>query len=71
MKTKKLWRGSWPAKCQICGIELQTQEKFYEFRTFDGRWALGCSRCFIAFGTGLGTGLGQEYCAKTLKKERG
>jgi hypothetical protein len=67
-KPIKKWMGSWPTNCQLCGIELQTQEKFYDFKTFDGRWALGCDRCFNAFGNGLGTGLGQEYDAKTLKK---
>lgn len=56
----KAWIGTVPTKCQICDNKLD--------RTFvDGRmkghgsWAIMCTECHKAFGTGLGTGCGQMY----------
>ena len=69
--SKKKWLGTWPARCQLCHIELQTLPEFYDARLYNGRWGLMCKRCFIAFGVGLGLGRGQRYSTETLEKTGG
>ncbi len=70
MKQKKIkkWYGTWPINCQLCGVSLENADKFYDCVIHQGRWALICPTCFIAFGTGLGTGVGQVYDSSTLEK---
>jgi hypothetical protein len=67
----KRWEGTWPADCDICEIDLQVYEVFYDARTRIGSWALLCPDCFEEEGVGLGTGLGQKYDSKTLVKLEG
>ena len=58
------------AKCDICERPLRRCEHFYDAATSMG-WGWLCRTCFLAYGRGLGTGLGQEYDSETLEKTRG
>lgn len=70
-KVKK-WRGSWPAKCDGCEIDLKTVLYFYDAPDREGHWGLWCPDCHLLdCGTQLGPGLGQEYDSKTLEKIEG
>lgn len=69
---EKKWRGTWPADCQICGINLAEHTKYFiDGATARGPWALMCELCHITHGRGLGVGRGQKYDSKTLKKVGG
>ena len=68
---KKKWMGTWPADCDICKIDLSTEEYFVDGRTQVGPWALMCMYCFGWYGAGLGTGFGQKYLVKTKEKVEG
>jgi hypothetical protein len=71
MKEKK-WNGSWPAYCDLCNRPLTKFDTFYDGRLKgDPRWGLFCPICFDTYGVGVGTGFGQEYDSRTLKKLRG
>jgi len=67
-KQEKKWRGTWPAHCDICKIDLRIPASFIDGATQFGPWALMCPVCHEKHGVGLGTGKGQEYDSKTLKK---
>lgn len=68
---EKYWRGSWPVKCDICKVELANRVHFIDGRTKTGSWGLLCTACHKMHGVGLGTGRGQKYDSKTLKKVEG
>ena len=67
------WFGSWPVKCDFCHAKLDDPrvEYFVDGRTQEGPWALMCPMCHLLDGVGLGTGKGQKYDARTLKKLEG
>ena len=63
------WMGSKPASCDICGHRFKDNDRFfYDFAMRQGKWALGCEKCFKKHGLGLGNGKGQKYDLKTLEK---
>jgi len=66
---EKSWSGTTPTTCDLCYKPFAST--FYDARTKQGRWGLLCRSCFKEYGMGLGTGLGQEYDLRTLKKLRG
>jgi hypothetical protein len=69
MTTKKKWFGTWPAKCDLCGRELEKSSWFVDGRmACSSSWALMCSACFHRIGVGLGIGKGQRYDSNTLEK---
>ena len=59
MKIKKKWLGIVPSMCDICQNKIA--DEFFDAKTDAGPWANMCPECFIKFGVGLGTGLGQRY----------
>ena len=71
MKTVKKWRGTWPAKCDICEKDLEEQEIFIDGVTQYGPWALMCQECHSCVGNGIGSGRGQAYSSATLLKLEG
>jgi hypothetical protein len=56
---KKIWRGTPPTKCDICGRALT--DTFIDGKTAFGPWAMMCTGCHTDQGGKLGTGLGQKY----------
>ena len=70
-REKKFWMGTWPYNCDICQKDLTKTVVFYDSRTQSGRWGLLCPACFRMYGTGIGTGYGQEYDSNTLEKIKG
>jgi len=70
-RIQKKWQGTWPAKCDICGLDLSKDPWFVDGRVVGSSWALMCIFCFETSGYGLGTGLGQKYDSKTLIKLEG
>jgi len=69
--TKK-WYGTWPANCQICSKPLGDQPFFVDgCQRKTGQWALMCPMCFMHWGYGVGTGVGQKYDSQTLEKIEG
>lgn len=48
-----------PSTCNVCSGAFKGV--MYDARTQSGRWANLCTGCFHAYGSGLGTGLGQRY----------
>jgi hypothetical protein len=71
MTTEKKWFGSWPAECDLCGVDLEACTSFIDGRTKQGPWGLMCPVCHKHQGVGLGTGKGQKYDSKTLVKLEG
>jgi len=70
MKEKR-WLGTWPAKCDLCGAQLQNTKYFIDGRDASGRWGLFCPLCHEAIGVGLGTGKGQKYRSSNRVKVEG
>jgi hypothetical protein len=68
-RPKKMWMGSPPTKCDICG--KPPRATFVDGQTVMGPWAIMCSTCHEKVGTGLGMGQGQMYDVQTLEKIRG
>jgi|ETN01SMinimDraft_4_1059930.scaffolds.fasta_scaffold106952_2 hypothetical protein len=66
----KYWYGTVPEKCDIC--EGKINALFYDAATDRGPWGILCNLCWISYGRGLGTGLGQryEFNAATKKWEK-
>lgn len=66
------WRGTWPAHCNLCGINLTTKPNFVdgklEHGIHYGRWGLFCLPDFLEYGAGFGIGKGQLYDSKTLER---
>lgn len=64
------WISEKPKKCDLCNNEFSKKDKhFYDFKTTnDGKWAIGCEKCFKKFGSFLGEGLGQRFNLKTLEE---
>jgi len=71
MKKERKWLGTWPAKCDMCGEDLKQFKTFVDGATIFRFWALMCPACHVVNGTGIGTGKGQRYDAKTLIKLEG
>lgn len=71
MSEEKKWFGTWPAKCDLCKADLQSESTFIDGGTIYGPWALMCPACHQEKGIGLGTGRGQKYDAQTLIKLEG
>lgn len=46
------------------------REAHYDFATKIGPWMYGCDACFMAWGKGLGLGLGQRLVVRTERKDR-
>jgi len=69
--TKKMWHGTWPAKCDICGRDLAETGRFYDAKSLRGPWGLFCPICFIRHCFGIGTGRGQVYDSATRVKIAG
>ena len=67
----KRWFGTWPAKCDVCKIQLHTVSHFIDGRTQNGNWALMCPFCHILVGVGIGPGKGQNYSSATRLKLEG
>jgi len=55
--------------CDICKAAFT--DVVYDGKTLHGPWAFMCEDCFQDLGVGLGTGRGQKYDVKTLKKIEG
>lgn len=74
MKQKKYWISP-VSECNICGCDLNdgSHKYFYDFKTVDGPWALGCQACFEIFSADwkLGIGHGQKYLIKTKELVKG
>jgi len=70
MKKKKKWLGQ-TETCDICHGNLRAYSRFVDGRTIMGPWALMCERCYLIYGKGLGTGVGQMYNSETLEKVAG
>ena len=60
-----------PKQCDICRKDLKSGAAFYDGRIMRGTWAWMCQECWQWYGTGLGTGFGQEYDSVTNEKLRG
>jgi len=58
---RKIWYGSSPERCQLCGCSLLEEKIFYDAKSLVGPWAIMCLNCFNDKGLGVGTGLGQVY----------
>lgn len=74
VKAVRRWLGNKPVNCDFCGkkFDAKDDKHFYDFQnSLDGRWGLGCKKCFDRYGVGLGTGKGQKYDLKTLIKKEG
>jgi hypothetical protein len=68
----KKWFGRKPEACQLCDAKLGEDGFFFDARLRDsGHWALICEDCHRVFGSGLGTGLGQQYRLDNLVKVGG
>jgi len=63
------WLGDPPKECDLCHNTLTNS--FVDGRTTWGPWAIMCNRCHGQFGSGFGTGNGQEFSLATLEKIRG
>ena len=59
--SEKRWRGTWPAKCDLCKTYLHNVPYFVDGRTRNGQWALLCTQCHKDIGVGFGLGKGQKY----------
>ena len=58
--------------CQLCGDDLRRFDNFYDGRQRDStQWAWMCLECWQYYGSGVGTGRGQEYDSITSEKVRG
>lgn len=55
----KVWYGTPPEECDICGVKITTG--FIDGKTRMGPWANMCPSCFQTHGVGLGLGKGQAY----------
>lgn len=64
------WAGKLP-NCDFCNKLPEDYFYFIDGKTKYGPWAIMCPDCFIEFGVGLGTGLGQKYDTSTLEKVEG
>jgi hypothetical protein len=56
---KKVWMGSNPSRCDICGTEIK--ETFVDGKTKYGPWEILCLLCHRKHGIGFGVGRGQRY----------
>lgn len=70
MLKAKMWRGSKPVKCDLCGRPFE-HEFVDGFVVRLGSWGLLCIDCHRTHGCGFGTGRGQRYDLKTLVKLEG
>jgi hypothetical protein len=69
MKTNEKWLSETPPCCEICGkLFNSTDNFFYDFKTWNGSWGIGCETCFKENEGQLGSGCGQKYDLKTLEK---
>lgn len=59
--TKKVWQGTPPTHCDICGRTLANSGIFVDGKTAFGPWAMMCSGCHHDNGGKLGQGMGQKY----------
>ena len=63
------WGKERPIRCEMCDKPFGSRKRyFHDCRTTHGPWALLCANCWLCHGTGLGTGKGQKYNWKTLKR---
>ena len=53
------WFGDKPTMCDICKDPITTF--FVDGRTKMGPWGNMDRKCFVQYGVGVGTGLGQAY----------
>jgi len=70
-KEVKRWMGTPPVKCDLCDERLTLTNGhvcFYDFKTIEGYWAIGCAKCFRLHGGLMGKGLGQKYRIGDLTK---
>jgi hypothetical protein len=58
-KTRKVWVGTPPTKCDICAKPIIAV--FVDGKTVMGPWGNMCLKCHMGRGVGLGTGKGQRY----------
>lgn len=58
---RKFWQSPAPEACDICQVKIDLT--FVDGRTYMGPWAIMCSSCSDADGTGLGPGKGQQYAS--------
>ncbi len=61
MSNIKMWFGSKPEECDICGSKIATKFIDGKTRLGNGAWGILCTACHIKHGCGLGTGRGQQY----------
>jgi len=67
--TKKIWMGTPPKKCQLCGEPIT--DTFIDGRVVrkGATWAIMCSTCHLNEGVGLGLGFGQKYQLDSINDE--
>ena len=58
-------------RCGLCLRPLKDFPTFIDGKTTLGPWTVMCPPCHALYGTGLGTGHGQEYDTNTRAKLRG
>jgi len=63
---QKMWMGSKPENCDICGCVLC--DKFVDGKTKfnNGSWGMLCLDCHDKHGCGIGQGKGQEYTLQDI-----
>lgn len=76
MKTPAVtrWTGTRPTKCDACGDALTLAHGhvyFFDFKTRDGMWIIGCIKCFARMGGHIRVGYGQKYRLGDLTKVSG
>ena len=62
--TERTWIGSVPETCDCCTQPITST--FIDGKTRRGHWAIMCINCFLLYGVGVGTGMGQTYMYNPL-----